>query len=180
MNNNYSKNIRISETPKAIRTNKYNEYTGKFSSPTIVANGEVNDQKISTVFNIGKKTIIGKSYPEVNRPPKPIVISSQSSLTSLITLIQPNDGGSPITEYKVYANSVVDDPLVELTISFQASIDDTILLYLSTLLMIGSSFQVTATNAIGESPRSDLISIIDKVTVPIPGTPFTIDNDIWQ
>lgn len=47
---NDAKNIRIVETPKAIRNNQFNHYTGKFSAPPTVSNVALNNQNIRTVY----------------------------------------------------------------------------------------------------------------------------------
>jgi len=48
--NNYSRNLRITEIPKAIRNNLYNPYTGKFSTPPTVTEAPLNNQKISSTY----------------------------------------------------------------------------------------------------------------------------------
>jgi hypothetical protein len=54
--NNYSVNLRITETPKAIRNNQYNEYSGKFVINPTTSINPINNQKISTVYCVNKKT----------------------------------------------------------------------------------------------------------------------------
>lgn len=48
--NNDARNIRISETPKAIRNNQFSHYTGKFSTSPTVSNASLNNQNIRTVY----------------------------------------------------------------------------------------------------------------------------------
>lgn len=57
-NNNDSNNIKITQTPKAIRNNQYSLYLGTFDSPPDVVSYELNKQNITGItFNIGKKII---------------------------------------------------------------------------------------------------------------------------
>lgn len=51
---NDAKNIRIVETPKAIRNNQFSHYTGKFSISPTVSNVGLNNQKIRTVYSSHK------------------------------------------------------------------------------------------------------------------------------
>lgn len=53
-NTNNAKNIRISETSKAIRNNQFNHYTGKFSTSPTVSTVGLNNQKIRTVYSSHK------------------------------------------------------------------------------------------------------------------------------
>lgn len=178
--NNYSKNFRISQTPKAIRNNQYNPYTDAFSPNPIILNSELNDQRLCTTFNIGKKILNNGFYPPVVRPAKPIVVESISDLTTVITLDEQNNGGLPILSYKVYGALSDQEDITELSIDLQETDNGVVTLYLSVLIQINGSFQVSSVSSYGESPRSDLITIIDKVSVNIPGTPFSYYQDIWQ
>lgn len=51
--NNHARNLRITQTPKAIRNNWYNEYTGKFTTEPNVTSVNLNNQKISTTYSVG-------------------------------------------------------------------------------------------------------------------------------
>lgn len=178
--NNYSRNVRITQTPKAVRNNQYNEYSGKFTTKPIISNSNINDQQISTTFNTGKKIFTTRLYPLVVRPLKPIVTESRSSLTTLIILREQGGGGSTVSSYKVYVALSPSDNLSEFSIETQTTQEDVVNLHLSTLIPIGGRFQVTSISPYGESPRSDLITIINKISVSIPNTPYSYDMDIWQ
>jgi hypothetical protein len=178
--NNNARNVRISEISKAIRNNQYNEYSGKFTIKPIVRNSNINDQQISTTFNTGKKIFTTRLYPVIVRPLKPIVIESRSSLTTLIILREQGDGGSIVSSYKVYVALSPSDNLSEFPIETQTTQDGIINLHLSSLIPIGGRFQVSSISQYGESPRSDLITIINKTSVSIPNTPYSYDMDIWQ
>lgn len=54
--NNNSINLRITQTPQAIRNNYYNEYVGKFSIQPQVAENPLKNQKISLTFISGRET----------------------------------------------------------------------------------------------------------------------------
>lgn len=65
--NNDARNIRISETPKAIRNNQFNPYTGKFSIAPEVSNVNLNSQQVRTVFSSAKNIYsFGKSKNKIS------------------------------------------------------------------------------------------------------------------
>lgn len=176
-----SKNFRISKTPKAIRNNQYNKYTGTFTIPPVVLNSELNDQQNCVTYNSGKKIIKSLCYPPVVRPAKPIIFESRSSVTTSIILEPQNNGGFPILGYKVYASPISGAPLTQKPIVAQTTNSDGLIyLYLTVVISVGGSFQVSSFSEHGESPRSDLITIIGKTLTPIPGTPWSYYKDIWQ
>jgi len=53
--NNYARNLRISETPKAIRNNQFSKFTGQFSPKPQVVNTILNEQNLCVTFSKGKK-----------------------------------------------------------------------------------------------------------------------------
>jgi hypothetical protein len=53
--NNYARNLRISETPKAIRSNQFNKFTGQFSPKPQVVNTILNEQNLCVTFKVGQK-----------------------------------------------------------------------------------------------------------------------------
>lgn len=52
--NNNAHNLRITQTPKAIRNNLYNLFTNKFTNQPEVISYNLNNQKNSTIFIVGK------------------------------------------------------------------------------------------------------------------------------
>jgi hypothetical protein len=54
--NNYARNLRISETPKAIRNNQFSKFNGQFNPKPEVVNTVLNQQNLCLTFKIGQKT----------------------------------------------------------------------------------------------------------------------------
>ena len=52
--NNYSNNLRITQTPQAIRNNQYNEFNGQFTIRPLTVLNPINNQNISTTYCSGK------------------------------------------------------------------------------------------------------------------------------
>lgn len=54
-NNNDARNLRITQTPKAIRDNQYNIFTNSFDPKPSVVSTTVNSQKLSVTFSVNGK-----------------------------------------------------------------------------------------------------------------------------
>jgi hypothetical protein len=182
-NTNQSKNLRVVHTPKAIRNNSYNEFTNTFTDKENV-NTYLNDQKICTVFNVGKKTISTNCDDNI-RPNKPKVIYASSTLTSTLAMYFDDDFRIPIQEFVCYSNTSTDtdlSPRIQ-PISFKIN-DSTILnrisqnypdiynkiypkyniysIYLLNILLPGNIFQVSAVNTFGEGPRTQIFTVTGR------------------
>jgi hypothetical protein len=75
-------------------------------------------------------------------PGRPVIVAAVQGEETLLSFVAPSDGGSEITQYKVY----MDDVLVE-----SESLNETTLVVAGT---VGQAGRLSAVNAVGEGPLS--------------------------
>jgi hypothetical protein len=100
------------------------------------------------VFGEGAKSSPATIAPTV--PGAPTIIGSGASNQFQVTWTTPNNGGSPLTGYKLYQNGVQVEPGDPGTGWITTSLND---------YFPGSVIRVSAVNAVGEGPLSDPVTV---------------------
>src|SRR5436309_1925064 len=141
-------------------------------SDTSVTNGVTYYYQVSAVSNVGEGPRSNEASATPTAPAGPPgapqgLVATAGDATVTLTWSAPNsNGGSPITNYRIYRGTSSNGETLKATIG-------NVLTYTDTTVTNGVTYyyQVSAVNNVGEGPRSNEASATPTAPPPPPGAP---------
>lgn len=105
---------------------------------------------VQQTFEFRINEVVPTSWPPAPTVPAAPTITQNSSQAS-IAWTTPDDGGSPLTQYKLYANGVFPTP---------GEHEDAWYTESANTFEVGTVIEVSAVNALGEGPKSAAVTVV--------------------